>query len=157
MRTPLQLLALLALSSTSQLAWAITYAGNPTLHVTLDDTQGYVTSSSVELMGVRVYRCSGQGYTDYPVGDLVDLTGAGWSIRIDEGDLCGARLYWDTTLSMYGTDPYSNPLELAYDEPYTDIYFAEPVPDVPLTQFTVVTGVHSGPAPYLKTSVIEDD
>jgi hypothetical protein len=149
MRVALSVLAAYVLLSPS--AWAVTYAGNPTIRITLHDPLSYVDASSVDIVGVRIYNCGG-GHTDYYDSGTVDLLDS-WSTVITGGNLCGARVYWDSTLVMTGTDGSSNPLELQYDEAYTDIYFAEPIGDVPLSQYKVITGSYSGGTPYLATKI----
>ncbi len=129
----------LALMASTTSAEAITYSGNPQLHIEVADADAFLTEGDVELEKLRIWNCS-SGYTDYTVGSIIDPVKGWTSVDLGAGDYCGATLFWDTTMTLEGEDASSNSIIVAYSQATTSITFATEISPVDLTPFVEEVG-----------------
>jgi len=139
---PAWALVALVVSSLPVDASALTYNGNPNLGIYVDRPAHDFTGGSVYLTGFRVFNCGG-GYTDYLVGATIDPVD-GYNVAISAGDYCSVNVYWGNTMVVHGPS-----YTVDYDEPYTSVTLAAPIPPVALTPYEVVSGSMSGVGPKL--------
>ena len=139
-------MTLLALALSAAPAHAIVYGGNPDLSLKVDRPPHDIVEASVDLATVRVHTCGG-GYTDYTIGDPVDLA-LGFSIPIANGDYCAVTVFWDSVMTIVGDNPdYDFVLEYSYASTGLQLQGTEQA--VGLAPFTLVSGIIYGGNPAL--------
>jgi hypothetical protein len=133
MYIPAFLLVALATPSAS----ANIYGGNPQLTVHVVRPQQDLTTADVTLGKIRMHACGG-GYTDYSVGQSVDLV-SGYTQAIGAGDWCGVTFFWDDTLLIDGWDQYGA-FTVSYSQSSTYYQIDPAVSPVALTPNSVTNG-----------------
>lgn len=123
------------------------YTGMPDMTFTAGRHDNDLISAIAEVDGVRIHNCGG-GYTDYGVGDTVDLV-KGFTITINGGNLCAAEIFWDSDIYITGGG------FTLKSSPSSTIVDLDPLAPGYLNPFSVVSGTMPNPenAPYVGPSV----
>jgi hypothetical protein len=148
-KSPLALsLGLLLVSSP---AWAYVWFGNPPdVRIEIDRLEHDLVAATATVDAVRMHACGG-GYTDYGVGQTLDLTSP-VTLTVGTGAWCGASVVWGSAVTVT-----NGTWTVVYDDPYTSVAI-DADPDTtaqPLTPFDVTSGTFSGYAPRLVLSIAD--
>lgn len=104
-------------------AHAITYVGNPDLGFTIQDTEGDLTSGSVDLDFIEVEDCYGN-WASLNIDATIDPVTNGWDspTTLPLMEYCEAKIHWGSTLTLYGSNA-DGPFEVTVDHADTHIVF----------------------------------
>ncbi|MCB9678035.1 MAG: hypothetical protein H6737_23245 [Alphaproteobacteria bacterium] len=139
------MLALLALF-VSPNADAYVFWGNPTLKLEIDRSEGDLTGGTVDLLGVRVHKCSG-AYADYYADQTIDPV-VGWSTTIAGGNICQVQVRWDSDGQVW-----SSAFTLKSSVLVTSVDIDAPVSSEPWSPYVVASGSFSGSDPEVVITI----
>ena len=133
-------------------ALAITYGGNPTFTIDIDNPGSTLDSTDANLDKIVIVKCD-DSTVEQPVDKTIDLV-EGWSttLNIAASDLCELELHWGADVEVFGSDN-NGTFEVHYTEAITVLELASPIPAYELLPYTVVAGTPSGGNPSFHTTL----
>lgn len=133
-------------------ALAITYGGNPTFKIDIENPGDPLDSTDANLDKIVIVKCD-DSTVEQPVDKTLDLV-AGWSttLNIGSSDLCELELHWGADVEVFGSNSHGT-FEVHYTEAVTVTELANPIPAYELLPYTVVAGTPSGGNPSFYTTL----